>query len=247
VTSAESILPAAGRPRSAAQINYRPDKLGIVIAVIAVLAAFLEPFATFRANRIVSGKGLFLTSALPPSFAALGFFVILGGALLALFLRRPALRLAVAVVVLAGLALLIGSVPAHVVPVGNTLARVAPAAGFWLLTFAFAILLVDAVAKLRLGPFARILALAAAAAAVFVILSSGLWDGLSVLKEYTTHADNFWQEGERHLQLAFVSLAAAVMVGAPLGIACARSVALRSVTPPVLNSSKPSRALRCTA
>jgi osmoprotectant transport system permease protein len=235
MTSTGETLPVARSVSPATFVAYRVDKLGIVIAGFAVIAVFLEPFATFRANRIVSGKGLLLADALPASLAALGFVVILGGALLAVVRTRPARRLAVGAFVLAALGVLIGLVPEHVVPAGNALARVAPATGFWILIFVFAILIADAIAKLALGPFGRIAALAAAAAAVAVILGAGLWSGLSVMKEYATHADSFWQEGARHIQLAFASLAAAVIVGAPLGIACQRLPVLRNVTLPVLN------------
>ncbi len=93
---------------------------------------------------------------------------------------------------------------------GNPLARVGPAAGFWLLVFAYSLLVTDAVAKLELGPGARVAALASAAAVVGAILGSGCWSGLSVMKEYATHADSFWEDGARHVELAFGSLAAAV-------------------------------------
>jgi osmoprotectant transport system permease protein len=55
------------------------------------------------------------------------------------------------------------------------------------------------------------------------------------MKEYATHADSFWQDGARHVELAFSSLALAVLVGLPLGIACQRSPTLRGLTLPVLN------------
>ena len=235
MTSVGETLPAAGSVSPATAIADRLDKLGVVIAGLAAVAIFFEPFATFRANRIVSGKGLLLADALPVSFAALGFAVVIGGALIAMMRAKPTLRLAVGALVVAALGALIGLVPAHVVPPANALVRVAPATGFWILIFVFTILITDAIAKLALGPLARVAALAAGGAAVAVILGAGLWSGLSVMKEYATHADSFWQEGARHIELAFVSLAAAVIVGAPLGIACQRSPALRSVTLPVLN------------
>ena len=71
-----------------------------------------------------------------------------------------------------------------------------------LLAFAFAVLTTDAIAKLRLGPLARLGMLAGAAVAVALILGSGHWDGLSILKEYATNADKFWREGRQHILLA---------------------------------------------
>lgn len=152
-----------------------------------------------------------------------------------MFKTKPELRFAVGALALIALALVVGSLPAHVIPSGNALARVAPAAGFWVMAFAFAILITDAIAKLAFGPVIRVAILVAAAGIVGVILASGAWSGLSVMKEYATHADSFWQEGGRHVSLALSSLGAAVVVGLPLGVACQRAPPLRAVTLPVLN------------
>jgi osmoprotectant transport system permease protein len=228
-------LPNGGSVLAATSFASRLDKLGVVIAALTVFALVFQPFATLKANRIVSGKGIGLIDALPTAMAAPGAALILAGAFLALFRTRPEPRLVIAAAVIVGVLGLIGFVPGHVVPPGNTLARVAPASGFWTLVFTFTILIADAMAKLKLGPIARLVALAAAAALVGAILSSGLWNGLSVMKEYATHADSFWQDGARHVELAFASLAAAVLVGLPLGVACQRLPALRAATLPLLN------------
>ncbi len=235
MTAAGETFPTSGRVSAGVFRAVRLDKLGAVIAAIVAVALLVEPFATLRPNRIVSGKGLGLFDALPTAFAALGAALLVGAALIALLRTRPEFRLASGAAALVGVLVMIGLTPAHVVPAGASLARVAPASGFWLSIFAFSLLVADAIAKLDLGPVARVAALAAAATTVGVILGSGLWNGLSVMKEYATHADSFWQDGERHIELAFGSLAAAVLVGAPLGVACQRSPRLRSVTLPVLN------------
>jgi len=213
----------------------RFDKLGVVIFALAAAALPLEPFATLKANRIVSGKGLSFFDALPAAVAEPAFGLLLAAAILALLRTRPELKLVAGAVAIIAILALIGLVPGHVVPPEASLARVAPASGFWILIFAFAILVADAMARLELGPVARVSALAAAALVVGAILGSGLWNGLSVLKEYAAHSDAFWREGATHVELAFSSLAAAVLAGLPLGVACQRSPALRSATLPVLN------------
>lgn len=219
----------------AGAIGRRLDRLGAVIAALIAITLWLMPFATFKANRIVSGKGLTIGQALEPGAAAIGLAVFAAIALLALLRTAPRWRLAAAAIGLAVLCLLIGQVPAHVVPAGNALARVAPAAGFWTLFFAFAILMADAIARLALGPGARVAILALGAAAGLVLLASGAWGGLSIMREFANHADGFWREGGRHVALAAGSLVAAVAVGLPLGIACHRWETLRRITLPVLN------------
>lgn len=235
MTVAGETLPRAGGVAAKTIAAVRLDKLGAAITAIVAVALVFEPFATLRPNRIVSGKAIGLFDALPAAVAAPGAALILAGALIALLRTGPRLRLAGGAAALVGVLVIIGFVPAHVAPAGNPLARVGPAAGFWMLGFAFSLLVTDAIAKLELGPAARVAALASAAALVGVILGSGCWNGLSVMKEYATHADSFWQDGTRHIELAFGSLAAAVLVGAPLGVACRRSAALSGMTLPVLN------------
>lgn len=220
------------RPISRETAALRLDKLGAVIAVIAACGA-LAPFATFRANRIVAGEARSVVAALPPWAAALLLGVVAAAAIIALFRSPVLVRLGASVVALAVLALVIGIAGRHLTPADNSYARVSPASGFWLLVFVFALLAADCFTRLRLPPLMRIGALVLAALAVALVLASGTWNSLSIMKEYASRADTFWLLGAQHLTLAFGSLAAAAVVGIPLGIACHRTAALRG---PVLNS-----------
>ncbi|MDO5758868.1 MAG: ABC transporter permease [Rhodobacterales bacterium] len=225
---------APGPPsRRGTQGARRFDKLGAVIALIAGCGVFALPFATFRANRIVLGEARSIVQALPAWAATLLLALIAGAALIAL-LRAPALlRLAAGGGVLVALAAMIGLAATHLMPANQGYARVSPASGFWLLIFAFALLVADCLARLRLSPVMRIAALGLAIMVVGLILASGIWDSLSVMKEYANRADTFWNLGAQHLALAFGSLGAAALVGIPVGIACHRVAMLRG---PVLNS-----------
>ena len=216
-------------------MTLRFDKLGVVIAVIVAYAALLAPFATFRANRIVPGQARSLLEALPSTTGSLLLAVIIAGALIALLKTPLLLRLAASVIALAALAVLIGVAGSFLTPAGNTFARVSPASGFWLLIFAFTLLLADVLTRLNLAPWARVGVLAVAALAIGLLLVSGQWDSLSILKEYANRADSFWAEGAKHVTLALGSLAAAVIVGLPLGILCHRVERLRAGVLNVLN------------
>ena len=216
-------------------MRFRIDKLGVVIAALLAYGAFLAPFAQFRANRIVPGEARSILEALPAGFGAalLAFIVI---SLILIVLKTPTLlRLLLGLVALLVLAVLIGLSAGHLTPPENTYARVSPASGFWLASFAFALVTADALARLELRPLARIALLAAVAAAVAALLMSGAWDGLSILKEYGSRAETFWLEASRHVVLALGSLAAAPLVGLPLGILCHRVEALRAGVLNVLN------------
>ncbi|ANT54004.1 ABC transporter permease [Mesorhizobium amorphae CCNWGS0123] len=216
-------------------MRIRFDKLGVVIAAIAAYAAFLAPFATFRANRIVPGEARSILEALPATTGPLLLAIVVAGALIALLKTPLVLRLAASVVALAALATLIGVAGSFLTPAGNTFARISPASGFWLLIFAFTLLLADVLTRLNLSPWARVGVLVVAALAIGLLLISGQWNSLSILKEYANRADSFWAEGSKHVTLALGSLVAAVVVGLPLGILCHRVEKLRAGALNVLN------------
>ncbi len=211
------------------------DKLGVVIAALAAYGAWIAPFATFRANRIVPGTARSILEALPAVSGWLLTAVLIIAAMIALLRTPLMLRVAASVAALAALALLIGVAGTHLTPEGDSFARVSPASGFWLLVFAFTLLLADVLTRLALSPWARIGLLFAAALVTGLLLVSGSWNSLSILKEYSNRADSFWAEAGKHLTLALGSLAAAVAAGLPLGILCHRVEPLRAGVLNVLN------------
>ncbi|MFP9136759.1 ABC transporter permease [Devosia sp. XGJD_8] len=220
---------SASRPRWLAL-----DKLGVLIALIAAVGAVL-PFALFRANRIVLGDPLSLLDALPGAAGAVLSGVLLAGFVTAL-LRFPVVtKLVVGFLVLAVLFVFIGWSASHLTPEGDTFARVSPGAGFWLLVFAFALLVTDALTRLRFAPLVRIGILLAVSVAMALLLWSGSWNDLSMLKEYATRAPAFWAEARTHLALAFGSVAIAGAIGLPLGILCYKVRPLRAAVLNILN------------
>ncbi|KFC71362.1 L-proline glycine betaine ABC transport system permease protein ProW [Devosia sp. LC5] len=210
------------------------DKLGVLIALIAVAGAAL-PFALFRANRIVLGEPRSLLDALPALPSGVLIFALLAGFIAAL-LRFPALvKLIAGFAVLGVLAVLIGWSGSYLTPPDNTFARVSPGAGFWLLAFAFALMVADALTRLRFAPWVRLTILLVVALAIGALLRSGAWNDLSMLKEYATRAPAFWAEARTHLALAFGSVAIATIVGVPVGILCYKVKPLRAAVLNVLN------------
>ena len=212
----------------------RFDRVGLVPAALAMLALAL-PFVTLKPNRIAAGRGLAFWASLPPAAAVAGALALLLLALAACLRLSAALRLGLALLAIAVLAGLVGLVPATVISPKIPYARVSFAAGFWTLALAFGVMAADGAARLALRPRSRVLLLSAVLLALAALLASGWWNGLSLLKEYAAHRDGFWAEAATHVALAFGSLIAAVLVGVPLGIGCARSARLRGVALPVLN------------
>lgn len=220
----------AARSRS---FQMQPDKVGLLIAALLGYAALALPFATLRANRIVQGESLGLIDAIP-GFAAITLAVTLAVcALIAFFRTGTRLRLGAALVGLAVLAFTVGLAGAYLTPEGNSYARVSPASGFWLVMAGLMVMATDAIARLKPQPATRVLLLVFVLIVAAIILATGQWDDLSIIKEYGSRSDIFWAEALRHLQLAFGSLLAAVLTGIPLGVLCYKVRKLRAF---VLNS-----------
>lgn len=215
--------------------SFSIDKLGILIATLSAYAFFIAPFATFKPNRIVAGDPVQAFAALPGWAGAILAAVIGAAALVALLVKEPRLRLIAGLAALLALGILIGQAAIFLTPEGNNYARVAPASGFWLLLLAFGLLTTDALSRLRLGPLTRIAGLLITIAVIWAFLAGGVWDNLSILKEYASRADTFRAEFIRHIQLALGSLLGAVVVGIPLGILCHRVPKLRDAVLNVLN------------
>jgi len=210
----------------------RLDRPGLLFALIG-LAGLALPLVQFKPNRIVLGEGLRLPDALS---AGLPLALVLAALLLAGCLRWPAAgRLAASLAALVGVVLALGAAANALVPPDNTLARVAPASGFWLLLLAFSLMMADAVARLKPALPVRWMLLAAALVLVGLVLGSGALDGVSVMREYAVRRDSFLREGQAHLFLAFGSLGLALLVGLPLGVAIHQLPAGRRPVLSVLN------------
>jgi osmoprotectant transport system permease protein len=196
------------------------DRLGVVLVVAGVAATTLLPFIYVKANRIAAGKPMLLTQILnQPSAIALALLLI-STALAVLFLQNVHIRLTIATLCLAALIAAIGLVASAFTPENSIVARMTPGGGFWVLFAVIGLVISDALVKIRLAPWMRIATLALYAVLLGTFLWSGLLDSLSIMKEFSTRADQFWAQALVHLQLAFGSLAIASVIGLPLGIVC---------------------------
>ncbi|TKC86353.1 ABC transporter permease [Trinickia terrae] len=214
----------------------RVDKVGCLVAALVVFALAAQPFVTFRANRIVEGHGMRLDEVFPAWQASALYAVGAASAGFALLRARPGWRFVAGATLLLGLAVVTGLAPSRLVTSADTpLARVSLASGAWTLAFAYAVLVVDAGAKRGFGPLARLAALTSALTVFGALCHSGWWDGLSVMQEYAVRADSFRQEAGRHVALVVGAVGSALVVGVPLGIACAQVAPLRATILPALN------------
>jgi osmoprotectant transport system permease protein len=211
------------------------DPLGVLLCLAGSVALAWLPFVLFKANRILPGEPRALVDVLPAGMTFSFYATMALVAILALRTSHPWVRVFIAVVGIAVATTTAGAAASALTPIGDRVVRVAPGGAFWILAVALGLLATDALARLRPGPFARVACLAAVLTACGAALASGRFDDLSIMREYATNAARFTQETWRHVWLALGSLAAAVVVGLPLGIACHRQPRLRAAVLGTLN------------
>jgi osmoprotectant transport system permease protein len=202
----------------------------VVIAAIAWL-----PFVDFKASRIASGQPRSLFDSLPTrwALAAVASFVLCAAA--ATFAANIRARLVGALFGVAAVAIAVAAAADALTPPGNRIDRIAPGAGCWVLLLAFGLIATNALSRCRLGPAQRVFALLAAAAIVYAAFALGLFDHLSVMREYAVNAPSFAREARQHVLLALGSIAPAVLVGLPIGVLCHRVPPVRGATLQTLN------------
>jgi osmoprotectant transport system permease protein len=204
------------------------NRVLLVLALIA-LAAFLGTgFLGLAPNRLTSPSPLYLWQALglPELTAILALGLILG----ALSLLRASPNTARASLAL-GTALLLlllfaaGESAARLMRTPPPAARASLGAAFWVAIFCLAIGMADALRRLGARAVARFLVVALIALAIAAMARGGIFSNLALAREYAAHRAAFAAALDRHGVLVLVSVAAALLIGVPLGILTARKPA----------------------
>ena len=204
------------------------DRLGAVLSAAGAVALIFLPFVVFKSNRIVPGDPRWLADALPAwaVIACHAGLALVAAVALGVFNSR--VRLVAALLGVAIVACAVAAAGDALTPVGNKVVRVAPGGSFWVLLLALGLMATDAITRMRLGPGMRVLSLVLFIGVAVLALGHGVFDHLSIMREYEVNADRFAREARQHVLLALGSLAAAIIVALPLGILCHRIPRLRT-------------------
>ena len=213
----------------------RLDRLGTLLAAAGTVGLVLMPFVVFKSNRIVPGDGRSLQQVLPMWGALTVQAVLLLTAAVAVGSANARRRLSAALLGVLVVAFAAAAAANALTPAGNQVVRVALGGAAWVLLVCLGLMATDAITRMRPGPGLRVLLLALFFVLAGAALASGTFDHLSVMREYAVNAGRFWHEAWQHVQLSVGSLAAAALVGLPVGILCHRVPRLRAPLLTVLN------------
>jgi osmoprotectant transport system permease protein len=223
----------AGRLRGAGAIH---NHVLLVLLTVALAAVLQLAFVTVTANRLVSGTGV----ALPALMHGARWWLLGPAAVLCACVALPSATRTHAAAALAAASLLIGLVwlagdeAARQSANASRLSRVSLGGGLWVALAMAWLAAVDASQRLatlrRWTTTQRLLAslglLALVAFGLMTLLRAGELDALSLLKEYANRHDAFEAAAWQHLRIVGSTLAAALLMGVPWGIAAARHARL---------------------
>jgi osmoprotectant transport system permease protein len=218
------------RVRAGSAHVRRIDRVAAVGAGMTLAATVLLPFAVFRANRIVNGAAhsVLFGGIAGPVLVAL-CMVALVAAMWPAARRRGAALLASASLLTVALAWALGQAAVLLRAGQPDISRVSIGGGAWLVAAGTAIVWFAAI-RSDAPRSVRLIAIGVAIAGVVAAAVAGGLGHLSIVTEYQTNADTFWSAVGTHVGVAGMSLAIALVLGVPLGVASARVPWLRGVT-----------------
>ncbi len=224
---------SAGVPRVRLYNQVAPT-----LVAAGAAAALGTGFVMLAANRLVSGRPVMLWQAAPVNLTAA--IAILGAALAGLALARPALWLHRVTALVAGFLLLAilgaaGAAATRLAAGGSALATVSLGAGFWVMAACAALALIDALQRARAGAAMQLAAAALIVGAVVAMGESGVFDALSVAREYASRRPMFAAAVGRHMMLVGAAILPALLIGVPLALAALRRKRLEAPLFAVLN------------
>jgi osmoprotectant transport system permease protein len=216
--------PAAWRPALSFPIGIRNQVL-FALVTIGVLAVALSGFIGYAPNRLVSGNPIPLWRA--AGAVPTGSIALLGAVLLAASVVKASKPVLAGAAVSAALLLLVvlaaAGRAASVLSLSATPAsRISLAPAFWILVACAALAVGDALQRLKAGIATRIVAVIAIAAGAVLLAEVGTFNALSIAREYESRHQVFADAVVRHMTLVAASIAGAVAIGFPLGVATAK-------------------------
>jgi osmoprotectant transport system permease protein len=199
------------------------DRVSFVSAAAGNLFLLLN-FLVFRTNRLASGTPFYAWQALPVSYFiflaclwCLSLLLSLGGKEEKITTTKGILGN----VILVSIFLLVSTSAGKMLTEANPFARISPGAGAWLMATAAYILILSSLDR-NPGRLAGLFISLSGFTALTVLLFTGAFDALSIMKEYRVRENRFLSEFFNHLFLSGSAVSIATFIGIPLGVTAFR-------------------------
>lgn len=208
----------------------------LLLLVLLTFAAAALPFISYAPNRLVSGEGRQLWDIRPDM--AWGLAV---ACLLLFFLcfvsgkSGSVLTLVVTELLVITALFIAGATATYLAQTGSPLARTSLGSGFWLGLGLMLLAASDAIRRITRQALWRWVLHAQLFLMPIVLLLSGTFNDLSLLKEYANRQDVFNDALAQHLTILLGTVIPALLIGVPLGVWCSFSGARQGPVFAVLN------------
>jgi osmoprotectant transport system permease protein len=217
--------------------NVTCNPVLVSLVLVAVVAEICTGFVSVAPNRLVSGKPVMLwaaTGGMPTTVLAAAAMV-----LLALGFAPPR-RAAYPVAAVAGTALVAvlaaaGNAAAQLTIGAAANASISLGAGFWAIVACAALILVDALQRAKAGAATQLMVAAVAMVGLLIMAETGLFDALSLAREFSGRREVFAAAVIRHVELVVGAIVPALVMGVPLGLLARRRKSFETPLFAVLN------------
>jgi osmoprotectant transport system permease protein len=225
------------RPAFALPIAIHNQVL-FTLVMVGIGAVASSAFVSYAPNRLVSGTPipLWVAAGGPPTVA----IAALGAILLSACAITPNRPLHFAAAVAAGLLLLlvlavVGQTASILASSTKPSSRISLGAASWVLVGCAMLAVADALQRLSANIGIQLITVIAIGTGVVVLAATGTFDALSIAREYESHRQVFAEALVQHIALVGASVAAALVIGFPLGVAAARNPRLQGPMFAILN------------
>jgi osmoprotectant transport system permease protein len=218
----------------------RSNPVLALYVALAIGAAGGLPFLRVAPNRLLSGEPVYLWDVLQQlGSQQIDALILAFVVLLCIAVWQPGQRITQALLILtmaaslSGVWLMAGQFASSAIQAENPLKRTTLGAGFWTLAALTWLIALDAIARVQLPTLPRLFL----QSAIFLPLLFSLNEGqhLSIAQEYANQRDVFGPAILRHLQIVFLAVVPALIIGLLLAWRMTQTRNLRQALFPILN------------